>query len=209
MNHVIAYLVSLKNPLKLLQLLMIIGGLWIAYLVLASTQGAPKPWETEGPAYRVGEMQDFTRTFPAKPLPALRLQSEDGEVPLTRYADGTPLVVNLWATWCAPCVEELPSLAALQDELGEEVRVLAVAMEGGNGTKQRAMLDRLGAGQLELLWDPTLSLARSYSDDMRLPITVIYDGRGREIGRLEGSADWSAAESVRLVRTIARGGVPG
>lgn len=209
MSRVVAYLRSLQNPMKLLQALTVVGGLGVAYALLSAFgSNAPKAWENEDPVYIVGAVAKFERTFPSQGLPNVRLESEDGQVRLPRLAQGKPLVVNLWATWCAPCLHELPALAALQSELGDGVEVLAIAMESGDGSRQRQMLDRLGAGNLELLWDPSLSLGRQYSDDLKLPITVIYDARGREIGRLEGAADWSAPEAVRLVKAISGGAIP-
>lgn len=209
MNRVLAYLQSLRNPMKLIQLLMIIGGLAVAYALLAAVQ-KPSDFRSseDGPRYIVGEMEAFERTFPPQPLPSLRLDGPEGSVNLTAYADGRPLVVNLWATWCAPCIEELPSLAALQEELGDSVRVLAIAQEGGDGTAQRAMLERVGAENLELLLDPRLSYGRSVSDQLSLPVTILYDGRGREIGRLMKPADWSSPEAVRLVRAVGQGALP-
>lgn len=208
MDRALRYLQSLRDPGRLIQLLLVLGGLFVAYTLIAATGGAPKPWEEEGPEYLVGEMEGFTRTkTPARltdvPLDALGTQQRLGEV-----APGRVLVVNLWATWCAPCLEELPSLAAMQRSLGDTAVVVAVAQEGGDGARQVEMLERLGADNLTLLLDPRLSVSRSLGDDIVLPVTLIYDGRGREIGRLVGSADWSAPEAIRLVRAIAAGELP-
>lgn len=208
MNRLMDFLRSLRNPMEQIKLLLIIGGVTVAFVVLSSLGGKPKPWENTGPAYLIGEVEGFARTFPSQPLPKVMLDGPKGPVPLANYADGRVLVVNLWATWCAPCLEELPSLDALQEVLGEQVRVLAIAVQPGDGTAQQRMFDRLGIENLTLLRDPKLALTRAYSNDVTLPITVIYDGRGREIGRLSGSADWSAEESVRLVKAIAGGALP-
>ncbi|GGY37556.1 TlpA family protein disulfide reductase [Parvularcula lutaonensis] len=209
MDRVLSYLRSLKDPMKLIQLLMIIGGLGVAYTLLAAVQKPSELRRSEDePVYVVGEMESFERTFPPQGLPSLKLEGPDGPVNLTGYADGRPLVVNLWATWCAPCIEELPSLAALQEQLGDEVRVLAVAQEGGDGSRQRAMLERVGAEDLELLLDPRLSYGRSVSDELSLPITILYDSRGREVGRVTKPADWASPEAVRLVRAVGQGALP-
>lgn len=208
MTRLASLLADLRRPVRLLQILGVVGALAVGHALLSATNAPPKPWESDGPAYLVGAMEGFSRTFPSRPLPDTTLESEAGPVRLSSLADGTPLVVNLWATWCAPCLEELPALAELQGTLGDDVKVLAVAMEGGDGTRQRAMLDRLGASNLTLLWDPQLALGRAFSEDLRLPITVLYDRSGREIGRLEGAADWAAPESVRLVRAVGAGSVP-
>lgn len=209
MNRVLAYLTSLRNPLELMKLLMGLGGLAIAWALLSATQGPPKPWENDTPRYAVGEMAGFEASFPPQPLPRLRLEGADGQVQLSSFADGRVLVVNLWATWCAPCVEELPSLAALQESFGDEIQVLAIAQEGGDGTRQAQMIERVGAGSLTVLLDPQLSVGRSYTDNLQLPMTVVYGPRGREVGRLYGPADWSSEEAKRLIRAAMAGPVRG
>lgn len=209
MDRFRVFLRSLKEPVTLIQLLLIVGGVTVVYTMLSATQGPPPPWENDEPAYLVGEMEGFTRTFPPRPLPQVTLQGRDGPVAMNALLDGRPLVINLWATWCAPCLEELPSLDRLQARLGDEVRVVAVALEAGDGSGPRAMAGRLGVDDLLILQDPALELGRAYSDDLTLPITVVYDRRGREIGRMMGAAVWDAEESVRLVRAVAAGARPG
>ena len=208
MDRIKAYVVGLKNPLEMMKLLGWIGALAVAYATLASLGGKPKPWEDSKPHYLTGEMSDFVRTFPTQAMPTIALTGEDGEVTLAEVADGRTLVVNLWATWCAPCLEELPTLEALQREHGDEVQVVLVAVEPGDGSAQRAMLERLGVSSPTLLLDPRLRFARTFSENLTLPITVVYDGRGREVGSLVGNADWNAPEAVRLVRAIGAGALP-
>jgi thiol-disulfide isomerase/thioredoxin len=128
------------------------------------------------------------------------------EVRLSELAAGKVLVLNLWATWCGPCVEELPSLAELQRTLGEEYLVLAAAQEGGDGERQAAMLERVGAAELRYVLDPKLALSRALGDgQLTLPVTAIYDARGRQIGILRKPADWASPEAVRLVKAIGAG----
>jgi thiol-disulfide isomerase/thioredoxin len=173
-------------------------------------QGEPKPWEGRAPEYLTGEVSRFVRTVPSGPLPNVRLQTlASGEATrLPKWADGRVMVVNLWATWCAPCLEELPTLAALQEQLGDEVHVVTVAMEGGDPARTFAFLERVGASDLTALQDPKLALMGSYGGDLALPLTVVYDSRGREVGRLAGSADWASEESRRLLSAIAGGAYP-
>ncbi len=207
MNRALALLSTLRDPLQLAKLLMLVGGLAVAWALLSSLQGPPKPWEDAAPRYATGEMAGFQASFPPKPLPNLKLESAEGPVRLSTFADGRVLVVNLWATWCAPCVEELPSLAELQEAFGDEIRVLAVAQEGGDGSRQAQMIARVGAEALTVVLDPQLSLGRAYTDELKLPMTVVYGPRGREVGRLYGPADWSSEEATRLIRAAMAGPV--
>ncbi|MCQ8186351.1 TlpA disulfide reductase family protein [Parvularcula maris] len=193
----------------LMKILAGIGGLALVFVLLSSMGGKPKPWEADSPRYIVGEMASFERSFPSAPLPEVTLETPEGQVSLSQMAAGKVLVLNLWATWCAPCVEELPSLAALQEELGDDYLVLAAAQEGGDGSRQRAMLERIGAEELGVALDPKLALSRALGDGrLTLPVTAIYDARGRRIGVLRRPADWSSPEAVRLVRTIGAGELP-
>lgn len=208
MDRIKAYLVGMKDPQQLMKLLGWIGAIAVAYAAIASLGGKPKPWEDNKPHYRTGEMRDFVRTFPTRSMPSVTLVGDQGEVTLAEVADGRTLVVNLWATWCAPCLEELPTLETLQQEYSDDIQVVLVAVEPGDGAVQRAMLARLDVSSPTLLLDPRLRFARTFSENLTLPITVIYDGRGREVGSLVGNADWSAPEAVRLVRAIGAGALP-
>lgn len=117
-----------------------------------------------------------------------------------RLADwrGKVLLVNFWATWCAPCREEMPSLDALQGALGgDDFQVLTVA----SGRNPPPAIDRFfeeeGIANLPKLMDPRQQLARAFGV-AGLPVSVLIDRDGREVARLIGDADWNspAAHSV-------------
>jgi len=207
-ERVKAYILSLKNPLQLMRLLFVVGAVAVVYTSLASFGGKPKPWEDTKPHYLTGEMSRFVRTFPTRGMPDVVLQGPEGDTTLAQIADGRVLVVNLWATWCAPCLEELPTLEKLQAEYGDQVQVVLVAAEPGDGAAQRAMLERLEVSSPELYLDTRLRFSRTFSENLTLPTTVVYDGRGREVGTLTANADWSSPEAVRLVRAIGAGALP-
>ncbi|MEO1042662.1 MAG: TlpA disulfide reductase family protein [Pseudomonadota bacterium] len=203
-----AQIAGLRQPMGLLKLMLMIGGAGALYALLSATYAPPKPWEATAPVYAVGEMATLERIYPAPKMPAVRLQHDGDAVRLGDYAQGVPLVVNLWATWCAPCLEELPALQKMEQELGGRVKVLAVAMEPGDGLKQQAMLTKIGADKLTLVQDPSLALMGAYGRDLQLPLTILYDGRGREVARLSGAADWGSPEALRLLKAIASGHYP-
>jgi len=125
------------------------------------------------------------------PVPALALEPpEGGAVGLDAYA-GSVVILNLWATWCAPCKREMPTLAALQREFDPaNVRVVALAVDRAGFDDLRAFLAELDAGQLTLLRDADGDAARALGAP-GLPVTLVIDRAGRERFRHAGYADWS------------------
>jgi thiol-disulfide isomerase/thioredoxin len=122
-----------------------------------------------------------------------------------RLADfkGQVLVVNFWATWCAPCVQEMPTLAKLQAAYaGRPVKVMAVSLDRveDKAFAQRFMLKH---GPLEFYQDPKYAVP--FSLDPRpegVPVTVIIDRSGHERARLEGAADWNSPEAKAVLDSV-------
>lgn len=122
--------------------------------------------------------------------------------PAATLADfrGKVVLVNLWATWCAPCVEELPSLAALQRAYpGADFQVLPVSVDPmAHADKAAARLGELGGGALPFLHDPTYAVA--YDAKARgFPTTILYGRDGRELARLSRGANWASPEAKSLI----------
>lgn len=133
----------------------------------------------------------------------------DGEAEMTlQDLKGEVAVVNFWATWCAPCREEMPTLAALEAELGDEgVRVVTIATGRNDPMEVARFLEEVGAGNLPEWRDPRQQLAREMGV-LGLPVTVILDREGQEVGRLTGDADWSSESALAILRALAAEGAP-
>jgi thiol-disulfide isomerase/thioredoxin len=117
---------------------------------------------------------------------------------------GKVVLVNLWATWCAPCRKEMPQLAELQKRFGGDAgpgfEVVAVSVDRKGLEASSEFLKSVGADALSLYIDqPGVSLGATKSPG--LPTTILIDRKGREIGRLLGPADWIAPEAVKLIET--------
>ena len=106
---------------------------------------------------------------------------------------GKPVLVNLWATWCAPCVAELPTLDALARS--GKIRVIAVSQDQ-DATKVAPFLGQRKVS-LAAYRDPQLGLSLAYKAN--LPLTVLFDAQGREVWRMAGGFAWDGAEAAALV----------
>ena len=112
---------------------------------------------------------------------------------------GRVALVNLWATWCAPCRKEMPDLAKLQKELGsDQFEVVAISVDRKGVEAASAFLKETGAGSLKLYVEPTTAIVNELQA-IGLPVTVLVDRQGNEIGRLLGPAEWSSPEAKALI----------
>ncbi len=160
-----------------------------------SEPGAP---ESLAP-FAVGEMADFQATNDGGPPPEVTLTGAGGATyALTETFGANATLVNLWATWCAPCVVEMPALNELQRDYGAQgLAVVAINLDN----EAQKGLDFYEQRELESLGfhhDPVL-IAPSLFETQSLPLTVIYDSRGVEIGRTWGAPDWAGPEGRALI----------
>jgi thiol-disulfide isomerase/thioredoxin len=120
---------------------------------------------------------EFYADYIGKPLPAINLQTLDGyAVPLADLASGqTPAIINVWATWCTPCLKELPSLFNLFKS--EQVSVLTIAVDK-EAYEAQAYLAQHNLKDLPVLWDPLGKQTRAAWKANQLPVTYILDAQG-------------------------------
>lgn len=136
-----------------------------------------------------------------KPLPELRFRLPDGtERTLADYA-GRPVVLNFWATWCVPCVAEMPALDALAGAMPGAAVLPLSSDRGGLAAVQRFYAAR-GVAHLPVVLDPLGAAARA-AGARGIPTTLLIDARGLERGRVEGAADWASAAAMAMVRGLA------
>lgn len=137
-----------------------------------------------------GEMVAFSFVDKRLVVPESPFFDEEGnELSLADFR-GRVVLVNLWATWCAPCLEEMPTLDLLQGHMAsEDFEVVAISVDKAGVEKSRQFLDDLGVEHLDLYSDPAMKLNFALSV-YGLPTTLLLDREGREIGRLTGTADW-------------------
>jgi thiol-disulfide isomerase/thioredoxin len=112
---------------------------------------------------------------------------------------GKVVLVNLWATWCAPCRKEMPDLAQLQKDYGgDNFEVVAISVDLKGAEASSAFLKEIGADNLALYTDKTTRVMKKLGA-IGLPVTILIDRQGKEIGRLLGPAHWTADEARKLI----------
>ena len=158
-----------------------------------------------GPAQTVtrdlatGALAAFLVKPERKPVPDIAFQDgSGGAVKLSQWR-GRVVLVNLWATWCAPCRKEMPDLAKLQQAMGsKDFEVVAISVDRKGVEASSAFLKDNGADALKLYVEPTAAILNDLQA-IGLPATVLVDREGNEIGRLLGPADWSSPEAQALI----------
>jgi thiol-disulfide isomerase/thioredoxin len=123
---------------------------------------------------------------------------------------GKTLLVNLWATWCAPCREEMPALDALQAELGSDTfEVVAVNIDGGDDTKPKKFLTEIGVSNLGFYRDNTLGIFNTLKKDglaFGLPVTLLVDDSGCLLASMNGPAHWAGDDAKAYIQGALAGG---
>ncbi|MGL5839226.1 MAG: TlpA family protein disulfide reductase [Sphingorhabdus sp.] len=146
-----------------------------------------------------GLKAELSYRYAGHPAPDSIFTGADGrEVTLADYA-GRPLLVNLWATWCAPCKAEMPTLDTLAALEEGQVTVIAVSQDLEGRKPVRAFFDRAAITNLEPFTDPQNRLSAAVGDRVALPTTILYDSEGKEVWRIVGGVEWDDAEIGTLI----------
>ena len=147
-------------------------------------------------------MKGVHRQNQGKPAPGTGFNDPDGgATSLAKFA-GKPVLVNLWASWCAPCVKELPTLDKLSQSPGAP-RVLAISQDMGPHASVVAFLESHRIANLAAYQDPKMGLSGALGADV-LPTSILYDANGKEVWRYVGDLDWTSAEAAKLLAEVAK-----
>ncbi|QKV20119.1 thiol:disulfide interchange protein TlpA [Oricola thermophila] len=143
-----------------------------------------------------------------RPADLSDLSFNDGDGNSVTLADsgGKPRLVNLWATWCAPCRAEMPALDRLQAEKGGDgFEVVAVSVDGGSDQKPRAFFDEIGIRNLGFYHDPSIGAFNTMKKEglaFGLPVTVLVDGNNCVVANMNGPAEWASEDAYRLIDAV-------
>lgn len=150
-----------------------------------------------------GEVAAFNVAESPGPAPDLTFKGPDGADHTLAQMAGRLVLVNLWATWCAPCKAEMPALDRLQGRLGgQDFSVVAINVDTRNLDAPAAWLKQNGIAKLAHYADPggrVLPAMQKATGSTGLPTTLLVDGRGCTLGVMKGPAEWDSADGVALI----------
>jgi len=151
-----------------------------------------------------GEVAAFRVVDEPTPLPELKFNDKDGvEKTMADWA-GRTVLINLWATWCAPCRREMPALDALEAQLGgENFQVMPISLDLGKDDKPKQFYQKIGLKNLPFFHDATLETLNKLKKQglaYGLPATLLVDTNGCILGNLNGPAEWASEDALTLIK---------
>ncbi len=179
-----------KPRLSSLALACALAGL----LAACDTDGGDAAQEDRAPVDGSALTGTLDRSFAGETIPEVTLTDPDGETLVLSELE-EPVLVNLWATWCAPCVVEMPLLDELAVDLDDQVHVLTVSEDLRGAEVVVPFFEANDLPNLPRWMDQQNDLAFSYGGGAVLPLTILYDSEGREIWRVIGAYDWGSAQA--------------
>lgn len=163
----------------------------------SSAPAAPTP--TAMPVFQ-GEARPFVPSPDRPALPELTVTDADGKPVDFAAFKGKVLLINLWATWCAPCIREMPALDRLQADMGgTKFQVIAISVDRGGLNEVKPFFEKAGIKSLPIYLDQKMTSMKAFPLKEGLPLSILVDAEGREIGRLAGAAHWDGAEAKALI----------
>jgi thiol-disulfide isomerase/thioredoxin len=172
--------------------------LLLALLAVAACD-RQKPEGQQGEA-AAEQSEGLDRSHKGKPAPDTQFNDpEGGEISLAEFR-GVPTLVNLWASWCAPCVKELPTLQKLEQAQAQDgqLGVIAVSQDMAPKASVDAFLAGKRIARFAAFHDPEMALSSALGVEV-LPTSVLFDAQGREVWRYVGDLDWTSDEAAKLL----------
>ena len=175
----------------------------VMFLLVAPAFGAANEGEPDIPDRT--PLGEFVPSSPPFPAPAISLTDGSGHSVELSEPQGKLVLVNLWATWCEPCLREMPSLERLQSRLGERIAVLAVSEDRGGNKTVEPFIAKLGLKSVKIYIDPKSEVGHAFGV-RGLPTSFLIDREGKVLGRVEGAAEWDSPEILRVLEPLLSGG---
>jgi thiol-disulfide isomerase/thioredoxin len=150
---------------------------------------------------KLGEFVPSSQPFPA---PEVSIADPTGETVELSELRGKLVIINLWATWCEPCLREMPSLERLQSRFGERIAVLAVSEDRGGNKAVEPFIARLGLKSVKIYIDPKSEVGHAFGA-RGLPTSFLIDREGKVLGRVEGAAEWDSPKILGVLEPLLSG----
>jgi thiol-disulfide isomerase/thioredoxin len=174
----------------------------LMFLLVAPALGASDDGDADAPdRTKLGEFAPSSQPHPA---PALSLVDTSGHSAELSELRGKLVIVNLWATWCGPCLREMPSLERLQSRLGDRIAVLAVSEDRGGDKIVEPFVAKLGLKLVKIYIDPKNEVGHAFGV-RGLPTSVLIDREGKVLGRVEGAAEWDSSKILGVLEPLLSG----
>jgi thiol-disulfide isomerase/thioredoxin len=187
---------SLRRIGVLVVLLIVAGGLAFAAIESQREGGSQAGGQVNEPA-----LGQFVPISPPRPAPTVAFTDlSGGSFALGDFA-GKVVLVNLWATWCAPCRHEMPSLDRLRSDLGDKIAILAISEDIGGAKAVDSFMAKLGLKHIGPYLDPKNSLGQAFKVD-GLPTSFVIDREGLVQGRVEGEANWDSPKMLAVIAPL-------
>ncbi len=133
-------------------------------------------------------------------MPELTFQDPDGNSLALADLKGTPVLLNLWATWCAPCRVEMPLLDELAGVMGDDLKVLTVSQDMRGAEVVAPFFAENSFENLEPWLDPEADLAVQFTQSGLMPTTILFDADGKEVFRVAGDYEWNSEDTIAEIR---------
>jgi thiol-disulfide isomerase/thioredoxin len=159
-----------------------------ALVVVVSVTSAAAVRADEPDKIKLGE---FIPAAAPQPAPEISFTDTSGSPATLADFKGKLVLLNLWATWCQPCLKEMPSLAALQARLGPALTVVAVSEDRGGAEVVQPFVAEHGLDKLKIYLDPKSTAIHAFAA-RGLPTSFVINGEGQVVGKVEGGADWDS-----------------
>jgi thiol-disulfide isomerase/thioredoxin len=147
------------------------------------------------------KLGEFIPVSPPQPAPQVAFTDADGKPASIADFAGTPTLVNLWATWCQPCLKEMPSLERLQAKLAGRLTVAAVSQDRVGGKLVNPFVAEHKLQELKIYLDPKGEVARAF-EVRGLPTSIVLDRAGRVAGKVEGPAEWDSDKMMAVLAPL-------
>jgi len=175
-----------------------------ALLFLLVAPGGSFPAEGDAGAAARAKLGEFVPSSEPAPAPTISFADPAGDpVDLSDFR-GKLVLINLWATWCEPCLREMPSLERLQSRLGDRITILAISEDRGGSKAVEPFIAKLGLKSVKSYLDPKSAVGHAF-DVHGLPTSFLIDRDGKVLGRVEGAAEWDSPKILGILEPFLSG----